>query len=114
MSNREAAGRKFGEQRLDVAQRRVARRRVAHVSAGGPAGQAADHVVAIEVAGDVAHCAMGVELVAIPARDTRRLLAAMLQCMQTKRDERSSGVGIPDAEDTALLAELVVIERVCR
>src|SRR3546814_9975288 len=38
----------------------------------------------------------------------------MLQCVEAERDHRSGAVGAMDAEDAALLAELVVVERMGR
>jgi hypothetical protein len=34
--------------------------------------------------------------------------------VKTERNDGRGGVGTPDAKDAALLAELVVIERMCR
>jgi hypothetical protein len=37
----------------------------------------------------------------------------VLQGVETERDNRRSRVAAPNAENTALLAELVVVERMC-
>ena len=108
MGDREAAGGELGEQGLDVAQRRSAGRRVADVADRRPAGEGADHLVLVEIAGDMAHRAMAVEGGAVEAGDPRRLLAAMLEGVEAERGDRRGGVGVPDAEHAAFLAELVV------
>ena len=48
------------------------------------------------------------------AGDARRFLAAVLQRVKAERDETRRIVGTPDAEDAALLAQLVVVERIGR
>jgi hypothetical protein len=55
-----------------------------------------------------------VELLAVEAGEAGGLLAAMLQGVQTQRDEIRRIVGTPDTEDAALFAQLVVIERIGR
>ena len=51
---------------------------------------------------------------AVEGNDARRLLAAMLERVQAEHGERR-GVGVTeDAENTALLAQLVVVERLRR
>src|SRR3546814_11062893 len=71
-------------------------------------------VVAVEIARDMAHRAVGMEFLAVEAGDARGFLSAMLQCVEAERDHRSGAVGAMDAEDAALLAELVVVERMGR
>ena len=51
---------------------------------------------------------------AVEAGDARRFLAAMLERVEAERDEARGVVGAPDAEDAALLAQLVVVERIGR
>ena len=114
VGDREAALGKLGEQRLDVAERRLARRRIADVADCGAAGEPADDIVAVEIAGDMAHRPVRVEMLAVEGGDARRFLAAMLQRVQAERDEARRIVGAPDAEHAALLAQLVVIERIGR
>ena len=76
------------------------------------AGQRADDVVAVEIAGDVPHRAMGVEVGAVEAGDAGGLLAAMLERMEPERDQRRRPLRPDDAENAAFLAEMVVIERI--
>ena len=114
MRDREAALGEFGEQRLDVAKRSLARRRIANVADRRAAGEFAHDVVAVEVAGDMAHRAVRMEMLAVEARDARGFLAAMLQRVQAERDEARRIVGTPDAENAALFAQLVVVERIGR
>jgi hypothetical protein len=53
---------------------------------------------------------MGVKLLAVVDDDARRLLAAMLEGVQSKRRQGARfGVAI-NAEDAAFLAEMVVVE----
>ena len=54
--------------------------------------------------------AMAVEVCAVEAGDAGRFLAAMLERVQAERDDRRGGVGAPDAEHAAFLAQLVVVE----
>ena len=74
--------------------------------------QLADDLVAVEIAGDMAHRAVGVELRAVEAGDAGRFLAAMLQRVEAERDKGRGAVGAPDAEHAAFLAKLVVVERI--
>ena len=114
MRDREAALAELGEQRLDVAQRGLARGRIADMADRGAAGELADDVVAVEIAGDMAHRPVRMEMLAVEAGDARGFLAAVLQRVEPERDEARRIVGAPDAEDAALLAQLVVIERIGR
>ena len=76
-------------------------------------GQRANHLVAIEIACDMAHCAMRVELAAVERGDPRRLLPAMLERVEPERDQsRRRAVGAGHAEHPALLAQMVVVEGV--
>jgi hypothetical protein len=110
--DREAAGRQIGIERLDVAQRGLACGGIADMAAGIVPGQSADHFVAVEIAGDMAHRAVRMELIAVETGDARGLLAAMLQRVETECDHRGGGFGTGDAENAAFLAELVVVERI--
>src|SRR4051812_14083323 len=67
--DRKAAFGKLSEKWLDVAQRSFACRRIADVADGGAAREAPDDVIAIEVAGDVAHRPVRVEMLAVEAGD---------------------------------------------
>ena len=114
MGDREAALGKIGEQRLDVAQRGFAGGRIADMADRDRARQLADDVVAVEIAGDMAHGAVGVIVGAVEADDAGGFLAAVLERVEAERDEAGGAVGAPDSENAALLAELVVVERVGR
>jgi hypothetical protein len=107
MGNREAAGGELGEQGLHVAQRRLAGGGIADMADRGGAGEPADHLVLVEIAGDVSHRAVRMEVPAVEAGDPGRLLAPVLEGVEAERDDRRSAVGSPDAEDSALLAKLV-------
>ena len=74
----------------------------------------ADDVVAVEVAGDMAHRPVRMEMLAVEGGDARGFLAAVLERVQPERDEACGIVGTPDAENAALLAQLVVVERIGR
>ena len=84
------------------------------MSDAAAARELADDIVAIEVAGDVAHRAMRMEVLAVEARDARGFLPAVLERVQAERNEARGIVGTPDAKDAALLVQLVVVERVGR
>ena len=87
MGNREAAVVQFGEQGLDVAQRRFAGGCIADVADGGAAGETAHDLIAVEIAGDMSHRAVRMEGGPVIARDPGRFLAAVLQCMEAERDK---------------------------
>src|SRR6516225_10386420 len=105
MGDRKTAGLKFGEQRLDVAQRGFTGGRIAHMADRRPPGQAVDGRGVGEVIADQPLPALGMEPRAVESDDARGLLATMLQRMQPERDDRG-GVGVIEyAEDPALLAQ---------
>ncbi len=114
MRDREAALGKFGKQGLDVAERSFAGGGIAHMADARAAGEPAHDLVLVEIAGDMPHRAVRVEMLAIERCDTRGFLAAMLKRVKAERDEARRIVGSPDAEDAALLAQLVVVERIGR
>ena len=109
MGDREAAGGELGEERLDVAQRRLAGRRIADMADRRAPGEGADHAVLVEGVGDMAHRAVAVEAGAVIAGDAGRFLAAMLERVEAQCGHRGGGVGAPDSEHAAFLAELVVV-----
>ena len=110
--HREAAELEIRVQRLHVAQDGVAGRGVAVVADRRGAGQRRDHPRVAEIVADQAQAAMRMEVVAVEADDAGRFLAAVLQRVQAERGHRG-GVGhLPDAEDAALLVELVVAREV--
>ncbi len=112
MGDREAARGELGEERLDVAKRRLSGGRIADMADCGVAGELADDVVAVEIAGDVAHRAMRVKGAPVPGGQAGRFLAAMLKRVEAQCDDGRGGLGAPDAEDAAFLAQFVVIERI--
>ena len=63
-----------------------------------------------EIVADQADMALGVEAGAVEGDDAGRLLAAMLQGMQAERGQRRGVRMAEDAEDAALLVQLVVVE----
>ncbi len=110
MADGKAAGIELGEQRLHVAQDRLAGGRIADMADGGVARQPIDHLPPGECVADQPEAAFGVEAGAVERDDAGGLLAAMLQCMQAeRRDRRSVGV-TENAEYTAFLAQPVRIE----
>ena len=104
MSDCKAAGLEFSEQRLDIAQHRLAGRGIAHMADRRPARQAVDSGRVGEVIADQPLSALRMEADAVESDDAGGLLTAMLQRMQSKRDDRR-GVGmIENAKDAAVLA----------
>jgi hypothetical protein len=91
--------------RLDVAQRGLAGGRIADM-ADRRGRQLADDVVAVEIAGDMAHRAVRMEVGAVEAGDARGFLAAMLERVEAERDEARCALGAPDSENAALFASL--------
>jgi hypothetical protein len=114
MSDREAAFGQVGKERLNIAQRSLARGRIADMANRDVARQFADDFVAIKVACDMTHGAVGVIVGAVKADDAGCFLAAVLQRVEAERDEAGGSVSAPDSENSALLAELVVVEWVGR
>ena len=82
------------------------------MSRPGASREPADDIVAVEIAGDVAHRPVRVEMLAVESRNARGFLPAMLQRMKAERDETGRIIGAPDAEHAAFLAQLVVVERI--
>ena len=80
----------------------------------GSPGETADDIVPVEVAGDMTHGAVRMEMRAVETRYAGALLTAMLESMQPKRDEARGIAGTPYAENPAFLAKLVVVERIGR
>ena len=105
-----AAGIKFGEQRLHVAQDGLAGGRIAHVADRGVARQAIDHFTAGEGIADQSEAALGMKTFAVEGDDAGGLLAAMLQGVQAERRDRG-GVGMTEnAEYAAFFPRAVVFE----
>src|SRR5690606_15874777 len=107
VGDREAAAGQVGEQWLHVAQARPAGGRIADVADRHRALQRGDRFRSGEVLSHVAEPAAGEELGSVEAGDADRFLPAVLQRVQPERTGRRR-VGRPDdAEDSALLAQLV-------
>src|SRR6476469_7046310 len=110
MGNGEAADLEFGEERLDVAQDRLAGRRIAHMAYGGAAGQALDHVALRERVADEAEAALRMVALAVECHDACGFLPPVLESMQAERRDRG-GLGMAeDAEDAAFLPQPVAVE----
>ena len=107
--DRETARGQVGEQRLDIAQHRLAGGRIAVVADRPVARQAPDHRFVAEVLTHLARSVVAVEPVAVEGDDPRRFLPAMLQRVQAERRERRRVGVIPDAEHAAFLARLVFV-----
>jgi hypothetical protein len=114
MGDREPAFRELSEQRLHVAKCGFAGGRIAHMADAAAPGQPPDDVVAVEIAGDMTHRPVRMEMLAVERRDSGGLLPTVLQRVQPERDEARRIVGTPNAEHAALLAQLVVVERIGR
>ena len=71
---------------------------------GAAPNKAANYFLAVKITGDMAHCAVSVEVMAIVAGDTGSFLTAMLQSVEAKCSHRRRALDIADAEDTALFA----------
>ena len=84
------------------------------MTAGNGARQAADNLITIEISGDMAHRPVRMEMRAVPTGYPSRFLTAMLQGVETKRNDGRRRIAAPDAEDAAFLAEFIVVERMCR
>ena len=108
----EAAEREIGEERLDIAHRHLAGGGIAHMTDGGMAGKPPHHLLRAEDLADMAHAAVDVKLLAVIGDDPGRLLAAMLERVEAEGCQGPRFGMAVDAEDTAFLAEMVVIERV--
>ena len=108
----EPAELEIGEQRLYVAHRHLAGRRIAHMADRGPPRKTADHLFRAEIVADLAHAAMGAELLAVISDDARRLLPAMLQRVQAECRECCCFGMTVDAEDAALLVQVVCIQNI--
>ena len=110
VGGREAAAVELAEQRLHVAQDRLAGGRIAIVADRGAPRQAVDHLAARERIADQAHAPLGMEPGAVERHDAGRLLAAMLQCVQPERRDRGRVRMAEDAEHAALLVQAVLLQ----
>jgi hypothetical protein len=96
------------EQRLHVAQDRLAGCRVAHVADRDRSLQTADDAGRAEVVADQAHRPVRMKVLTVEGDDAARFLAAVLQGVQPECRGRS-GIGMAeDAEDAALVVEVIV------
>ena len=107
MADRQPAEIEIGEQRLDVAQRDLAGRRIADMTDRRRAGQPRDDILRAEIVADQTGAAMRAELVAVIGDDAGRLLAAMLQRVQPERGQRRRVLMPVDPENTAFLVETI-------
>ncbi len=110
MGNGEAARRKFGKQRLDIAQDGFAGRRIAHMAKARAALQAVDDLLAGEMIADEAHAAFGMEAFAVEGDDAGRFLAAMLKGVEAECGERCRIGMAVNAEDAAFFAQAVAVD----
>src|SRR3546814_71989 len=108
MGQRQPAEAVVGIERLDVAQRRLARGRVAVVADRGVAGQPRDHLAVGEDVADQPEGAVRMEVQPVEGDDACGLLPAMLERMQAERGQRGGVVASEDAEHAAFLVEFVV------
>ena len=65
VADREPAGIELGEKRLNIAKDRLAGCRIAHMTYGGCAGQAINHLAACEGVADEAEAPLGMETLAV-------------------------------------------------
>src|SRR5690606_5939009 len=86
----------------------------AHMADGPVARQPVDDGALGERVADEAHVPLGMEALTVERDDAAGLLAAMLQGVQTEDGEGRGILMAEDAEDAALLAELVVVKGVRR
>src|SRR3546814_12983942 len=105
------ARRQVGVQRLDVAQRGLARRRIANVAGGRITRELAHDVVAVELARDMAHRALGVEILAVKGGVAGGFLSAVLLGVEPQRVHRGRTVGPTNTKSPQLLGELVSVAR---
>ncbi len=110
MGDRETPSLEFGEQGLDVAQRRLAGRRVAHMPDRRRARQAIDRRGAGKMIADQAKATFRMKPHPVEGDDARSLLSAMLQSVQAERHDRRRVGMAEDAEDAALLMQPVFLE----
>ena len=106
-----AAG-QFGKQRLHVAQRGFAGGGITVVADGDFALQLVDHRIIVEIAGHMAHGAVGVEILAIKCGDAGGFLAAVLQGVQAQRHQCGRPFGAMHREHAAFLVEMVLFPRI--
>src|SRR5262245_33810741 len=99
-----------GRDRLGVPRLRSTGRRIPHVTDGAMPGQPSQALRAEHV-GHPAHGLLDVELLAVGGRDTRGLLPAMLEGVETEVGDVGRFRMIPDAEHATFVVELVVTPR---
>jgi len=109
VSDGEATPGELGEERLDVALERAAMRRVADVADGAAAAEALDHGAVGKAVADQPDPPLLMEVVAVEGDDAARLLAAMLEGVQAEHRQCCRVVMTEDAEDAALLVQLVLV-----
>ena len=110
MGDRKPASLELGEQGLDISQHGFAGCRVAHMTDRRPPRQSVDGRAVGKVIADQPLAALRVEPGAVESDDAGGLLAAMLQRMQPKRNDRRRVGVIEYAKDAALLSQPVLGE----
>ncbi len=98
----------IGIKRLDVADARLARRRIAVMADSGMAGQKIDDGRIAERAVNKAKRLFAVKMLAVETDDAAGFLASVLQGMQPERRKRRRVVMAVHAKDAAFVVELVV------
>ncbi len=110
MSDREAAARELGEERLDIAFERAAGGRVADMANGPIANQLVDDGGRRKAVADEADMALGKELPTIGRNDAGRLLAAVLQRVEAEGGEGGGVAMAEHAKHAAFFVQLVVVK----
>ncbi len=110
MSDGKAARRKFGKERLHVAQDRLASGGIAHMPKGRLALQPLDGFFRSEVVADQAEPPLGVKTPLVEGDDACRFLAAVLQSMKAECGECCCVLMAVNSKYTAFLPEEVAVE----
>ncbi len=110
MGDRDAADFEFGKERLDVAQRHLAGRRIARMPDGDIARQLGECRGVRVMISDETHALFRIELLAVGRNDTGCLLAAMLERVQAKRRQGCCVRMSENAENAAFFVEGVALE----
>ena len=103
----QAAEGELGEQRLDVAKKRAAGSRIAHVADRGITFQPGHDLFRAEDVADQPERSVGVEVAAVVGDDAGRFLAPVLQGVQAQRCQGGRVRVAEDGEDAALVAHAV-------
>ena len=109
MADGQPAELEIREQRLHVAQQRLAGGRITIVADGGMAFQPRHHIGRDEDFRHMAKPAMGIKALAVEGNDPAGLLSPMLQRVQPQGRMRGGILRAEDAEDRAFLAQVIVV-----